>query len=323
MTKFTAWLTRPAFAVFDLYLHRRFRAHVIKFREVVGYRPAIARPRGYHEKMLWRKIFDHNPIFVTLSDKLATKDYVRRRIPGLESPETLWSGISAAQIPFALLTARTVLKANHGSDFNYFPAREPLAPGEVAKLAEGWLAQGYGHDNLEWGYFAVTRRLFIESLIPAEGGYLQDISVECADGVAIYAHIAINQKTDAKRLGNFTIDGKTLSFGDKYAEPGYQLPGGLTLGLHFHEAVAHARILSRGVDYARFDFLCNGKDLYAGEITVYPTSGLFPATPAGKQGRDTLVNPHWDIRKSWFLQTRHKKLWKRLYAWLLRQALNG
>ncbi|RAZ88439.1 hypothetical protein DPM33_23190 [Mesorhizobium hawassense] len=39
----------------------------------MGYAPNPAAPTRHDESMLWRKIGDHNPLFVTLTDKLAAK----------------------------------------------------------------------------------------------------------------------------------------------------------------------------------------------------------------------------------------------------------
>lgn len=33
-------------------------------RPIVGHAPNVALPLRYHEKLLWRKIFDRNPLFV-------------------------------------------------------------------------------------------------------------------------------------------------------------------------------------------------------------------------------------------------------------------
>ena len=84
------FLLRGLNPLFAVHYRRQFQI----FRKVVGYGPNIAFPSRYHDKMLWRKIFDHNPLFVTFCDKLATKEYVRARAPGIRMPATLWVGYS-------------------------------------------------------------------------------------------------------------------------------------------------------------------------------------------------------------------------------------
>lgn len=57
-------------------------------------------------------------------------------------------------------------------------------------------------------------------------------------------------------------------------------------------------MLSREVDFARFDFLCCGDDLYAGEITLFPASGMQEL----QEPALSLVLRAWDLRESWFLR---------------------
>jgi hypothetical protein len=65
----------------------------------MGYLPNPAAPESYHELVLWRKILDRNPLFVTLTDKLAAKAHISSACPELALPRTLWSGRDAIDIP--------------------------------------------------------------------------------------------------------------------------------------------------------------------------------------------------------------------------------
>ncbi|TIL70599.1 MAG: hypothetical protein E5Y89_22605, partial [Mesorhizobium sp.] len=69
---------RLVLAAARLLLTLRHPALVFRFIRKLGYLPNPAAPRSHHELMLWRKIVDRDPLFVTLTDKLAAKDYIRR-----------------------------------------------------------------------------------------------------------------------------------------------------------------------------------------------------------------------------------------------------
>jgi hypothetical protein len=86
----------------------------------------------------------------------------------------------------------------------------------------------------------------------------------------------------------------------------------------YRRAVGYARQLSVGVDYARFDFLWNGQDLFGGEITVYPAGGM--RDPANSVTRDVLLGG-WDLLQSHFLKSPQAG-WTRRYAEALKQELN-
>lgn len=273
--------------------------------------------------MLWRRIFDHSPQFTLFSDKLAAKDYIRERLPELKIPETLWVGSSLMDAPQDLIGPDVVIKTNHGSSFNYFPARETLPWEAVCERFAGWMREPYGQDRMEWGYLNVERRVFIERLVAVpDGQLLLDIAIECSDGVASYGYITIHQKMENKKLNNYAVNGEEIELFGKYIDAQYRLPKALNVKANFLQSVQFAERLSQGFDYLRVDFLGNGEDLYGGEITVYPMGGIFNATPEGERGGDTLVNENWDIRKSWFLSTPQRG-WKKYYAWALNRAMRA
>jgi hypothetical protein len=112
--------------------------------------PNVARPGTLMERMLWRKLFDRNPLFVTFADKLATKDWVAARCPGLAVPRTLWRGTDPAAIPDEVLRPGVVVKANHGSGFNLFLRDAAPSRAEVELLARRWLAAEFGRSRGEW-----------------------------------------------------------------------------------------------------------------------------------------------------------------------------
>lgn len=66
----------------------RHPALVARFAMRLGYLPNPAAPSRYNELMLWRKIVDRNPLFVTLTDKLAAKAYIHAACPELPIPKT-------------------------------------------------------------------------------------------------------------------------------------------------------------------------------------------------------------------------------------------
>lgn len=303
-------------------LHREHAGYLAHFKHVVGYTPNITVPRRYHEKMLWRRLFDHSPQMVTCCDKLATKEYVRRRCPEIAMPETLWVGQSVREIPKELLSRRIAIKCNHGCNYNYF-----WIPGEsdlhhVDTVTREWMAATYGGTNLEWAYTKARRTIFAEAMIETSSpDGLLDISIRCADGTPILASVITDNKTERQRCGYFSLDGRRLERHAATADPSsigllradFQLPP------TFSGAIAAARRLSEGLDYARYDFLADSEKLFAGEITVYPAAGLSKADDDGS-GVDGAIERHWDLRKSWFL-SHPQRGWRKIYAALLRGAL--
>ena len=81
----------------------------------------------------------------------------------------------------------------------------------------------------------------------------------------------------------------------------------------YAEAVRHAAVMSRDLDYARYDFFWANGRLYGGEVTLYPQSGYAAANPY-----EAVVMETWDMRRSWFMTTELRG-WRAAYrAALLR-----
>jgi hypothetical protein len=315
------------FVVINRIFHRVYRKQQLQFWSRVGYNPNIATPTRYHEKMLWRKLFDRNPLFSVFCDKLATKEYIQSRAPGLQVAKTLWVGTDVEEMPSSLLQRPLFIKCNHSSSSNWFwrPGISNLEA--ISSESTKHLAQAYGAETYETDYQDVPRVLFAEELIDGfETDGVIDIMVRAADGKAIISSLITQNKTDHMKLGYFELDGTRAEFDKPSARAAHRSLGykplrdDFIVPESFAEAVSYAEKLSRGIDYARFDFLCGPRGLYAGEITVYPAAGLTPATGATMSSAETRVNAHWDIRKSWFLSTPQKR-WQRFYAGVLSKEL--
>jgi hypothetical protein len=300
----------------NAFLYTAYWRQVKKFKKRVGYYPNMAAPTKYHEMMFWRRIFDHNPLFVTFCDKLATKEYIKSIIPEAELPETLWVGSDVGEIPESLQNVDAVLKASHGSSFNHFGGVGDRESNALKKKTEKWLKTNYGRSKHEWGYFQARRVLFLERRLQhSDGEKLVDVSVRCSNGKTILASAAIDNKTPAKRIGYFDIDGKRCVHFETKEPENEKLPPDFVLPESFPLAVEYAKRLSVGVDYARYDFLCVGPRIYPGEITVYPGAGL---TSADEDGIDTVIVEGWDVGASWFLRTPWRG-WKKIYAEAVRE----
>lgn len=321
--------SKIALRLFDAYLQRHYEPYLAHFRKVVGYQPTIALPIRYHEKMLWRKLFDRSPRIALFCDKLATREFIRDRAPGVTLPELLWVGDSPEAIPEDVLTSPVVFKCNHGCEYNYFWHPGKSCEMELKKQLACWMGSVYGQTNYEWGYTLVRPRIMAERMLagPQPVGLL-DINVRAASGNAVFCSVISHNKTPDKTLGYFDIHGNRIRFANSMirpAEPGLDcyndLPPDVVPADVIREAVRIAGLLGKDEDYARFDFLYDGAELYAGEITCYPASGLSAATMGSEAGPDNLVNDAWDLRRSWFLTTQHHGL-ASLYSFTLKKALD-
>jgi hypothetical protein len=127
---------------------RALRHYVAELRKF----PNVAFPTSYHEKMFWRRVFDRNPEFVELCDKLAVKDIFRAHHCRVLVAETLWTGTDPEHMPASLCRPDVVVKANAGAGRNWFFAENPEARSKFVATCRRWLKHPHTRSLGEWAY---------------------------------------------------------------------------------------------------------------------------------------------------------------------------
>jgi hypothetical protein len=278
-----------------------FLSHPVLIRQFVkrlGYLPNPAVPRTYNEKVLWRKLLDHDRRFVAFADKLAAKEYARARCPDLPIPRTLWIGDTADAIPDATTLSGddVVVKTNHGFNFNVFISNGNYNRAALVRTVARWLRTVHGQREGEWAYGLIRPRVFVEERLALDAGDAPtDIKVHACDGEIVHGW-AVNKNSE--KAVTLAPSGDSIGRALTYASDERALPVDDALRARFAEASRFARTLSQGVDYARYDFLVARGRLYFGEITLYPAAGYDGwADPAVA----LRLARCWDLRKSAFL----------------------
>lgn len=308
------------FAATNAVLYAKNIGLVRRYRRTISRLPNIANPQRYAERMLWRKIVDHNPQFVLFSDKLATKDFLKGHCPDLPVPRTLWVGRDADAIPDELLRGDVFVKANHGCDFNHRIRGGQCDRDALRTKTEQWLGSVYGRKGGEWAYSMVEPKLFVEEAVGDAEANLIELNVRACNGKAILSSVLGKCKTPSQWSVYLDPEGApTPGMRDPEGSRVVPLPKGLAVMEPYRRAVQFAQKLSVGVDYARFDFLWNGSELFGGEITVYPAGGFLD--PANSLA-NAVTMTGWDLMQSHFLKSQHTG-WMRIYADALRRRLKA
>ncbi len=293
------------------------RRQVWRFaRKVCGTRfPRIAAPRSVNEKFAWRKVFDRDPVWTTVSDKLAARDWVARRTSALAFPKVLWTGTDPAGIPPDALRDDVVFKANHASGTNLFIHGGHVDPEALRHAAHAWLEDDYSLRAEEWGYRDIPRRLFVEEVV-GDGAPLHELKFYTY-GTRILRLIQIVDRFGAKLGCRYDGDGAggLVNSGEKADVANAIYQGGLPDS--FPQAIEAARQLGACFDHARVDFLTDGRTVWFNEITVYNMGGRLSKTGNLRDGVETRA---WDLRRSAFL-SKPQTGWRALYAASLRRHL--
>lgn len=308
------------FAVANAYFRVANRRLIRTYRRFNGRTPNIAFPERYSERMLWRKIVDRNPAFVIFSDKIAGKEFSQRVCPDLPVPKTLWVGTKAADIPDELLRRDVFIKANHGCNFNFRSRTFPSDRAELNRMADAWLRTSYGHGGAggQWTYDRVERKLLVEETIGSDCADLMEFNIRASNGRALLGSVMGKVKTPEQWYYYLDPQGRpTWGMDAPEGSDIKPLPPELNLAEPYAQAVRFAERLSVGIDYARYDFMWDGRTLYGGEITVFPSAGA--DDPLHSYVIKTL-REGWDLRQAHFIKTPQRG-WKKIYASALKRKL--
>ena len=249
------------------------------FRANHGRYPNLFRPRTYSELIQRRKLLDWSPIYTTLSDKIAVRDFVRERAgEGVLIPQQ-WTGDDASQIPFADLQYPIALKPNHLSGAIRIMHEVPTAheATDIVAEAQRWLGLAHGYGVIEPGYYKVKPRLLVEDLLLEESGELPpDYKFHVFHGRACY----LTMTTDRFRehyLAFYDREWNRLPIAmPPYPSPPFNADAPSCL----REMVEVAEAIARGFDFLRVDLYAYKGRVYFGETTLYPLSGMNPYHPA-------------------------------------------
>lgn len=307
-------ISRLVILIADLWIYLARPRLVRRFRKKLGVWPRAGCPRTYWEKMLWRKMYDRNPLFTTLSDKLKAKDFARARCADILIPRTLWQGECPGDIPAALLGRRVVVKANHGYGFNAF-VDGSSDRGRLEARANRWLQTRHGVREGEWAYFGVDRKVFVEeALLDGDQLVSTELKFHVFGGTVFLCSMIVDRALPSQtRSCAFDRNGRSMGrigkFGNAESEP---------LPACFGDAVRNVEVLCRGIDYVRCDVYPVGESVYFGEFTVYPDAGFVNFRSAEIMSE---MGSRWDLTMSWLMSSRQRGL-RRVYAWALRQRLS-
>jgi hypothetical protein len=248
------------------------------FLKVHKYWPWLTTPRSFEEKVTNRMLFDRNPLWTLLSDKLASRDYIAARVGSNYLVPLLWSGEDPAAIPFDHLPDQFVLKTNHGCGYNIIVTnRRAFDAGAAVRQLKVWLAENFGESSLlgtGWGYRNIPRGVLVEEFVGTKIEVPVDYKFFCFDGRAELLQM------------NFDRFGRPFEkFFDRDHTPldvwngTRQYPHPVSRPERYDEMLCLAEALSFGLDFLRVDLYCVGDKVYVGELTCYPGGGNTPFRP--------------------------------------------
>jgi hypothetical protein len=273
------------------------------FRRKMGYELNLDTPRSYSEKIIWKKLFDRNPLLTVTADKFKVRSYVRKVLGRKEAEKILvplyYVSSEPNAIPFEELPDNFVIKPNHGSRMHMIVRgnKEENIQG-IKKTCEDWLRHNYGLFHYEWAYRDIERKIIVEKLIQSSEGELpMDYKFFCFHGKCKCIRVSKN-RLNSDGLAIFVDpDWNFLPV----TMPGYSFsPEPFEKPANIDQIIVMAEKLSADFDAVRIDLYNSDGKIYFGEITHYHTSGLARFHPVSF---DFELGGHWNLIKDYWIKS--------------------
>lgn len=251
---------------------------------VTGQALNLKQPMSFTDKVQWLKLHDHQERYIELVDKLAVKEYVRKKIGNEYIVPTLAIWDNADEICFDSLPPKFVIKCNHDSGsiikcfdkatFNAQNARSELAK-RLRKNAFDW--------GREWPYKYVNRKIFAEELLEYSDESRKDLvdyKFYCFGGKPMYCQV-ITERATSEKIDFYDMDWKHQPFvglvglAPCLENSKKEIKRPQTLD----KMIQISSTLSEGIPFCRVDFYEVEGRLYFGEITFFPNGGFGKFVP--------------------------------------------
>jgi len=233
--------------------------------------PNLRNPRTFNEKIAWRKLYQHNPLFPIFSDKVAVKAEIAKLIGEQYIIETLWVGDNPEDIPFDGLKPPYVIKVNHSSGGNIFirTAQDIKRDKIVASMRE---QLGFSIDHIfrEWGYLGIPHKVIVERMVEMSGDEVpEDYKFFTYHGRVHFIEVDCDRFRGHK-TNLYDREWNLLPVKLKYPPTSEPVSKPVRLG----QMINLAEKTGAQFDFVRVDLYSPPQGILFGETTFYPGAGL-------------------------------------------------
>lgn len=251
------------------------------YRLVMHEKLNLKHPQKFTEKIQWLKLYDRKPEYTDMVDKVKVKEYVSKKINNKIIIPTLAVYNDVNDLDLGKLPDRFVLKTSNGggsnsviicrdkSNFNIENAKKILQRGLKFSIYKNYR---------EWPYKSIHAQIIAEMYMQNnDDDELMDYKFYCFNGRAEYCQVIMGRHAN-ETIDFFDRDWKHQSF---YGLNPIAKPAGKPIAkpAALDQMLKIADILSENIPFVRVDLYYVNAEIYFGELTFYPASGLGVFTP--------------------------------------------
>lgn len=252
---------------------------------LMGKKLDLQNPKTFNEKIQWLKLYDRNPEYIKMVDKIAVKDYVKEKLGEEVVIPTIGTWDRAEDIDFDALPNQFVLKTNHsGGSLGVVICKDKAAL-DIAKARKRLnhsLKINLYPSTKEWPYDGVKPQILAEKYVGDTSSQLEEYKFWCFNGKVEIVFIC---------EGRFSKEGVHFNFYDKkwnrlpFAQGGSTNDHVREVPPMYEKMIEYAEKLAENIPFVRIDLYNDGKQIFFGEITLYDSSGFGKFDP-----------PEWDYK---------------------------
>lgn len=252
----------------DEYLKRMFKA-------LHGYELDLENPRTLDEKIQWLKLYNRDPLYPTIVDKVEAKKYVADLIGEEHIIPTLGVWDRGEDIDFDALPDQFVLKCSHDSHrIVICKDKSKLDREKAVKTLNEGLQRNYYYIYREWAYKSVKPRILAEQYMQDDSGFLTDYKFYCFNGKPDSVMTCFDRNTGDTKFYFFDRDWKLK----RYNKRGKEAPADFTKpkpeNMDQMFDIAEKLATEVKAPFLRVDLYSVYGKIYFGELTLYPTGGF-------------------------------------------------
>jgi hypothetical protein len=253
----------------------------IQYRRAFGRFPNLRTPETFNEKLQRRKLEDRDPRLPLRADKVLVKHFVREKLGDGWVIPTIWHGARLPPASERRWPLPFVVKANHGSMWNFFVRSEAeLDWPRIERQCAAWLEKRYGLSAGERHYAAIRPQILVEPYIGALERLPIDYKLWVFHGRTRFVQVDTDRQNAHKRTF-YDLQWRRLPFALQYPPETRDAPCPASLP----EMIRAAETIVEDLPFVRVDFYeIDGRPLF-GEMTFFPASGWQRFSP-----------PEWDAK---------------------------
>ncbi len=257
----------------------------------------LKNPKTFNEKIHYRILNDHNPIYTKLADKLLVRDYVKEKIGEKYLIKLIGYYKKPSDINFDTLPNSFVLKCNHDvGSVIIVKNKNEINKKIISNKLKIALKNNIYYQNREWHYKNIKSKIICEELINifSTNNELQpeDYKIHCFNGIPKFIELQFSRFSNDRRINIYNFDWELQPFLMGYQNTNQSIGKPKKL----NEIYELSKILSSDFDYCRVDFyITPDEEIYFGELTFTPCNGMDDFYP---NEWDYLFGKEWIINDS-------------------------